>query len=386
MLLLPPRLQVLKDDRLAALATLFFILNPASVFHAAAYTESLYTFCCMAGLYLLYVRRAFWLAVLPFAASSCARSNGILNACFLAHFSLRAALRAWPRSRWAAARLLLRAVVACVLSVTPYALFQYYAWRVYCGSHGKSRPWCAERIPAVYGFVQSHYWGVGFLRYYQLKQLPNFAVALPLLLFSFSAVVNFAATQRSHFLTGGLLGSEDDDAEGAADAAASKAAAANGGASSSGKSSSGDKAGKPDARTLAPSAAANGSGVLSRPPASTNGAGAARAPPAAAADHNGAAAASAGGAAAPEAPPGPPTRGFYNKDVTVFVFHWGAMAGIALLAMHVQVSTRFLSSCAPVYWFAAHVYTHRRAPWLWWYCLYYMALGALMMPNFYPWT
>jgi len=34
---------------------------------------------------------------------------------------------------------------------------------------------------SVYGYVQARYWGVGFLRYWQLRQAPNFALAAPAL-------------------------------------------------------------------------------------------------------------------------------------------------------------------------------------------------------------
>mgnify|MGYP002050440369 CR=1 FL=1 len=39
--------------------------------------------------------------------------------------------------------------------------------------------WCRERVPSIYAHVQRTYWNVGFLRYYELKQLPNFALAAP---------------------------------------------------------------------------------------------------------------------------------------------------------------------------------------------------------------
>jgi Gpi18-like mannosyltransferase len=45
---------------------------------------------------------------------------------------------------------------------------------------------CAKVMghPSVYGLVQSKYWGVGLLRFYRLKQLPNFLLGLPVLLCS----------------------------------------------------------------------------------------------------------------------------------------------------------------------------------------------------------
>jgi hypothetical protein len=68
---------VLRDDRLAAAATLLFVFNPASVFHAAPYSEAAF-FCCTAvGLWALYCRGSGVLAAAAFAASTWLRSNGM---------------------------------------------------------------------------------------------------------------------------------------------------------------------------------------------------------------------------------------------------------------------------------------------------------------------
>jgi phosphatidylinositol glycan class V len=81
--------------------------------------------------------------------------------------------------------------------------------------------------------------------------------------------------------------------------------------------------------------------------------------------------------------------GYYRPELAVFVVHWLVLTLVALAVMHVQVATRFLSSCAPLYWFAALLMLHQGAVlrWLlWWYCFAYMGVGAVMFINFYPWT
>lgn len=41
--------------------------------------------------------------------------------------------------------------------------------------------WCQYSIPSAYSHIQAKYWQGGFLRYWQLKQIPNFLLAFPAL-------------------------------------------------------------------------------------------------------------------------------------------------------------------------------------------------------------
>lgn len=80
-----------------------------------------------------------------------------------------------------------------------------------------------------------------------------------------------------------------------------------------------------------------------------------------------------------------------------YIYHLALMTAAALLVMHVNVATRFLSVNPVIYWYAAVYLLGEGAPmsqgrwpwrsaWLWLWCLAFTALGALMFPNFYPWT
>ena len=56
------------------------------------------------------------------------------------------------------------------------------AWTEFCEIVTKSTPeWCNFKVPFPYSFIQSKYWEVGFLRYYQLKKIPYFIMASPTL-------------------------------------------------------------------------------------------------------------------------------------------------------------------------------------------------------------
>ncbi len=87
--------------------------------------------------------------------------------------------------------------VSIAICVAPNVLFQAWAYSRFCVQEA-ARPWCGRTVPSVYTFVQSHYWNVGVLRYWQPAQLPNFALASPvLLIIAYTAYISIAALPRA---------------------------------------------------------------------------------------------------------------------------------------------------------------------------------------------
>lgn len=222
---------VLDDPAAARTAATLFALNPASVFHSAAYTESLFACLSLAGCLALALPRARPnLAALAFALACAARSNGALNLAFLAHdfafarvgaaawFGIRAR-REKPRRRTVGYETTpltdrLAATVAFAarvsVAVAPLLAAQALGYRTYClgrFSDGapiphyadNPRPWCDRwrPFPNIYAFVQSEYWNVGFLRYYEARQMPNFALAAPALGASAAAATRWVSAATS---------------------------------------------------------------------------------------------------------------------------------------------------------------------------------------------
>lgn len=172
-------------------AVLLFCFNPASIFFSACYSESVFAAVSFLGLLLLEQNRPN-LATLFFCLGGLVRSNGFMSAGFLLYSGLVCGLTP------------VRSVFRAAFCFLPFLLFQCYAWSLFCIPDYSQRfsaailnqaaesgfrlagrnasKWCSNLIPFSYGYVQSHYWDVGFLMYYRLKQLPNFVLALPVVI------------------------------------------------------------------------------------------------------------------------------------------------------------------------------------------------------------
>ncbi|EDV55683.2 uncharacterized protein Dere_GG20647, isoform A [Drosophila erecta] len=189
-------------------AALIYCFNPANIFFTAAYSETFFAY------YSFYVMLecmkptgSFRYVRLGCALASClvCRSNGLLTLGYPLYFFARHLLLKIKESN---SCLQLAQMTLTILG--PIGLlhtYYFYIYRLYClpstitnhpqhvvnyaeerkyllsGQGSEGSPWCQYTFPFPYSYVQSHYWDVGFLRYYQWKQLPNFLLALPMLSF-----------------------------------------------------------------------------------------------------------------------------------------------------------------------------------------------------------
>lgn len=157
-----------------------FAINPASIFFSANYTESLYTLLTFAG--LLFLGTAPVTAGILFGISTLTRSNGIINSFFIL-FNLVTYFR---KNK---IRKCFDHAVAYIFSTLPF--FAYQLWYIptfFCNRCPKvCMPFCSAKTDTnsivflPYSYLQAKYWNQGFLNFYQMKQIPNFLLATPVL-------------------------------------------------------------------------------------------------------------------------------------------------------------------------------------------------------------
>lgn len=215
---------LLFNGRTAHVAALLFCYNPASIFFVAPYTESLFSllsFRVMLWCLKLYekyrnhkskINLIDGLVIIPTGLSLLTRSNGILNIGFIIFTFICLLKESLPlggfRTKFLHFTSYICVTFCCAaLSLVPFVFYQIYCYYRFCSNFDIDLPhtvkeygisqryvlpgefnkynqsWCYSQIPLAYSYVQQHYWNVGFLRYYELKQIPNFILAAPIVLF-----------------------------------------------------------------------------------------------------------------------------------------------------------------------------------------------------------
>ncbi|KDP38090.1 hypothetical protein JCGZ_04733 [Jatropha curcas] len=346
---------ILKDPEAALKASILFCFNPASIFYSSIYSESLYSLFSLGGLYHL-LSGAKNIAVLWFALSGCARSNGVLNAgyfCFQTMNQVYHDIFLKKRPLLAVKDIVIGAL-RCACIFLPFITFQAYGYYNIC--HGRfldeTRPWCKSKIPLLYNYIQSHYWGVGFLRYFQLKQLPNFLLASPILSLSFFSILHYVRSQPEIFFSLGFRAPTGEKSSTAPFSSQDTTPITN--ITKSKEELSTKVQENQNLRQRSQSSKGDDNPTLP--------------------EHD-----------LLQKP------GCFHMFIIPCILHLGFMAATAFLVMHVQVATRFLSASPPLYWFASCITTSQGSGKKWGYMIWaystaYILVGSLLFSNFYPFT
>ena len=239
---------VLRDETLAFKAAQLFCINPASIFFSACYTESLYCLLTLCGM-LQFEKKNFMNSAFFFALSGAARSNGIVNLGFLLYAmgsqflgQMKSVSRAdFPDKTTKGIGFssvfiltLVPIVFYTVVCLVPFMMFQVYGYTLFCNpsasardlkahiltygdergykmAHNGMSPYCDSWIQLPYSYVQKHHWDVGFLSYYEYKQMPNFMLAGPMIALCLGAIGYYSNSVLPRFFNDATGKSKKDD-------------------------------------------------------------------------------------------------------------------------------------------------------------------------------
>ncbi|KAG0708332.1 glycosyltransferase family 76 protein [Suillus ampliporus] len=177
----------LRSPSLAFLSTALSILSSSPVaLRLASYNEPFFTYFSYRG--MLACARSQWAAAsISFALASMFRSNGIFLSGFILWGMLITPFLTGRKDLLTPSRLL-KCVLLTALPLIPFIHHNIIAYLVFCTpSATHISDWCTSSIiPSIYSHVQFRYWNVGFLRYWTVSNIPNFILALPVLLHVFA--------------------------------------------------------------------------------------------------------------------------------------------------------------------------------------------------------
>lgn len=224
-------LRVLRSESKAYKAVILYCVNPASIFFMAPYSETMFAWMsfytmlkCTENESLRFASIDI-LSGLPAAVSMVTRSNGIVNLGFILYASFKNVIeKTLPEiiykyktiKRKVIIPLLLlplltsgiALMMTVIIALIPFCLVQTYNYFKYCVPHDHSlpeflantdyivpgmalSPWCNDSLPLSYNYIQTHYWNVGLFKYYKFKKIPNFILAIPVLIIVFSHCLSY---------------------------------------------------------------------------------------------------------------------------------------------------------------------------------------------------
>jgi len=235
-----------QNKAIALYSVIFFCMNPANIFFSAIYSESLYSMLLFSSLFYLInsVQRSsesnFLISLFLFFLSGLCRSNGILNFGYVAYFSLKQRVLPLFDHKKTSFYNLFKLILFSVFGSLGFVLkilfsfltinaalfvYQFYIYERFCKMDDSTKrkiilppeqveyakennyylynelnkvpEWCHYRLPLSYSYVQSVYWKVGFLNYWQFKQIPNFLLAFPILFLSFYSLKSYFISLNS---------------------------------------------------------------------------------------------------------------------------------------------------------------------------------------------
>lgn len=165
-------------SRFAYISSLVILIQPSGIFSTVSYGETPVQFLCYLALYcyltstsltIISNKYTYLLSGTLFTIAFGIRSNSIL-------YGL---IYIYDLSRYHKLSDILCILVTGSQLFFGFVLATYIPYSIYCPERGE---WCNTYTKSLVSYAQSHYWNVGFFRYFTPGNIPLFIIALPQLL------------------------------------------------------------------------------------------------------------------------------------------------------------------------------------------------------------
>ncbi|OBA21917.1 mannosyltransferase [Metschnikowia bicuspidata var. bicuspidata NRRL YB-4993] len=173
------RARIFSSERMATLALMLYVCSPAAAFLTAPYSESIAALCSLLCLFARDVTCIYLASGALAALAFGFRANCLLLGLVYVYDIVYKKTQT-PFLPLAAGLILGAAFLAA----------QIHSYVLVCPS-GRGA-WCEARIPSLFAYAQSHYWGNGLFRYWTWNNVPNFVFAAPTVFLLALAVRYFA--------------------------------------------------------------------------------------------------------------------------------------------------------------------------------------------------
>lgn len=228
---------ILKTTNVAYIAAILYCINPATIFFSAVYSESLFAYLTFSS--MLRSIKLDPYVLIPIGLSILTRSNGIVNVGFPIYYQLKKLFYNYMiKDRNVSFKIfyqfILKIIIlknfclifnTIIISIIPFLLLQIYNYVMFCIPNqtfipdhivnfsiinnlvmpGNNNEWCYFKVPFAYSYVQKKYWNIGFLNYYEIKQVPNFILAFPILYIMIKCIKEFFFEHKKYFYTLGFI-------------------------------------------------------------------------------------------------------------------------------------------------------------------------------------
>ncbi|OUM57786.1 glycosyltransferase family 76 protein [Piromyces sp. E2] len=158
-------IKIFKDEKFSRITAICYCLTPSGMFSTAVYTESLFAFLTFYGMEKM-VDKKYLQAALIWMLTTLTRSNAITYIGFFGYEMLKKKNTNSKLETINVKRLLkslLKFIIYSCIVGSGLVFYQFFCYKKFCldvkDENGQFiRPWCENKIPLLYSFVQIEYW------------------------------------------------------------------------------------------------------------------------------------------------------------------------------------------------------------------------------------